>query len=371
MKRSTILLVILALLFSLFSCSENTENGEHSVDAVSGEYNGSSEDSKSVFFGDIEVPGDAECPILVSGTFNLGDDCVCFSSQVHEISYDDEEKIKNRRFAKITEKYPPQDEMQFSFNGISENVPFSKGMLIDYSSVYFYENENVSLSYFARSSALRSYHILNEKLWNTDGKRVVNSNENAIEYAMKFMQEKMDIYKLDEYKPTQISRVKYTSINSYSYDIQFVRLYKGLLTSLIIISITEQGYVSACICYIDKEELDFLDRCIDYATELMSDEKALTALQSAASSKPEIASIRNVSLYNFSSGDMVLDDFQKFSIEQYGIIEHNFALDKTEVCFYYSYTAVMKDGSEKQGFNVISVFLPIDWAEVYGEKESA
>lgn len=28
----------------------------------------------------------------------------------------------------------------------------------------------------------------------------------------------------------------------------------------------------------------------------------------------------------------------------------------------------MKDGSEKQGANAIDVIIPIDWAEVYGDK---
>ena len=70
MKRIATFSVLLALLFSLFSCSENAEKGEHSVDAASGEYNDSSEDSKSVFFGDIEVPVDAEYQILVSDKLN-------------------------------------------------------------------------------------------------------------------------------------------------------------------------------------------------------------------------------------------------------------------------------------------------------------
>ena len=97
MKRIATFSVLLALLFSLFSCSENTEKGEHSVDAASGEYNGSSEDSKSVFFGDIEVPVDAEYQILVSDTFNVGGDYVSISSQVPQVTDDETEAINNRR----------------------------------------------------------------------------------------------------------------------------------------------------------------------------------------------------------------------------------------------------------------------------------
>ncbi len=136
------------------------------------------------------------------------------------------------------------------------------------------------------------------------------------------------------------------------------------------VSINEQGYVSFWLLSADKDGLDFFDSCIDYATEVMSEDKALTALQNAANSKTEIASIRNVSLCSDSTNDTTGDDFQCFPLEKYGNIEHNYAVDKTAVSFYYSYTAVMKDGSEKQGCNVVSVFLPIDWAEVYGEKDT-
>ena len=353
MKRIATFSVLLALLFSLFSCSENTENGEHSVDAVSGEYNGSSEGSKSVFFGDIEVPVDAEYQILVSDTFNIDDET---------------EAINNRRIAKYMDEHPPQNEMRFELNDISETVSFSKVLLLDNIPIYSYKNEDVSISCFAKSSSLRSFHIPN--VWNPDAERVINSIEDAVEYALKFMRERMNVYKLDEYKPFFVSRGTYTPTNSYVYTLQFLRLYKGIFTSSIMVSINEQGYVSFWLLSADKDGLDFFDSCIDYATEVMSEDKALTALQNAANSKTEIASIRNVSLYSDSTNDTTGDDFQCFPLEKYGNIEHNYAVDKTAVSFYYSYTAVMKDGSEKQGCNVVSVFLPIDWAEVYGEKDT-
>ena len=368
MKRITTFFVLLALLFSLFSCSENTENGEHSVDAVSGEYNGSSEDSKSVFFGDIEVPVDAEYQILVSDTFNVGGDYVSISSQVPQVTDDETEAINNRRIAKYMDEHPPQNELRFELNDISETVSFSKVLLLDNIPIYFYKNEDVSTSCFAKSSSLRSFHIPN--VWNPDAERVINSIEDAVEYALKFMRERMDVYKLDEYKPFFVSRGTYTSTNSYGYTLQFLRLYKGIFTSSIMVSINEQGYVSFWLLSADKDGLDFFDSCIDYATEVMSEDKALTALQNAANSKTEIASIRNVSLCSDSTNDTTGDDFQCFPLEKYGNIEHNYAVDKTAVSFYYSYTAVMKDGSEKQGCNVVSVFLPIDWAEVYGEKDT-
>ena len=366
MKRITTFFVILTLLFSLFSCSGNTENGEHSVDAVSGEYNGSSEGSKSVFFGDIEVPADAEYQILVSDTFNTGGDYVSISSQIPQVADDETEAIKNRRIAKFMDEHPPQNEMRFELNDISETVSFSKVLLLDSFPVYFYKNEDVSISCFAKSSSLRSFHIPN--VWNPDAERVINSTEDAVDYTLKFMRERMDVYKLDEYKPLSVSRGTYTETNSYGYTLQFVRLYKGIQTSLIMVSINEQGYVSFWLSSADKNEMDFIDSCIDYAAEVMSEEKALTTLQNAANSKTEIASIRNVSLYSDCTNDTTADDYQSFALEKYGNIEHNYAVDKTAVSFYYSYTAVMKDGSEKQGCNVVSVFLPIDWAEVYGEK---
>ena len=140
MKRIATFSVLLALLFSLFSCSENTENGEHSVDAVSGEYNGSSEDSKSVFFGDIEVPVDAEYQILVSDTLNVGGDYVSISSQIPQVTDDETEAINNRRIAKYMDEHPPQNEMRFELNDISETVSFSKVLLLDNIPIYFYKN---------------------------------------------------------------------------------------------------------------------------------------------------------------------------------------------------------------------------------------
>ena len=126
MKRIATFFVLLALLFSLFSCSENTENGEHSVDAVSGEYNGSSEDSKSVFFGDIEVPVDAEYQILVSDKLNSD---VYFSLPVQraDLTGDELDKIQKIRRERRTEYakslYPPTSSVSCSpIDGQSDSL---------------------------------------------------------------------------------------------------------------------------------------------------------------------------------------------------------------------------------------------------------
>ena len=124
-----------------------------------------------------------------------------------------------------------------------------------------------------------------------------------------------------------------------------------------------------------QKRLDFKDACIDYATARMTDDAALAALRNA-SNNTDVAEIRNIQRYYMGTdaeGFYELVRGQTMTTYNYrmcGATSYSDALDKTEVYFYYSYTAVMKDGSEKQGCNVVSVFLPIDWAEVYGEKDT-
>lgn len=59
---------------------------------------------------------------------------------------------------------------------------------------------------------------------------------------------------------------------------------------------------------------------------------------------------------------------QSYHHPTYARITYIKEIDRLAVALYYSYTAVMKDGSEKQGANAIDVIIPIDWAEVYGDK---
>lgn len=157
MKKTISVFLTFLLLFSLFSCNENTENGEHSVDAVSGEYNGSSEDSKSVFFGDIEVPVDAEYQILVSDTLN-NDSYFSLPVQKADLTGDELDKIQKIRRERRTEYakslYPPTSSVSCSpIDGQSDSLQYSRAFMIGSDTLYRYNSndDNISASRYADS----------------------------------------------------------------------------------------------------------------------------------------------------------------------------------------------------------------------------
>ena len=362
MKRSTILLVILALLFSLLSCSENTENGE------------------TIFFGDIEVPGDAECQILVSGPFN---DSTYFAlpSQTSTLSGDELDKIEKslceRRTEYMKSLHPPKESVLFSRpDGQTDSLKYERAFMLNAEVAYSYVSNDceIFVTCLAGSDQLRSYlnHFLMKQKGDT---RIVSNIDEAISYAFDFAKSELDLYKADEYKIYRVQVFPYEDGHSI-YEVRFKRLYKGILTDVAEIRVNDHYGVVGWVSDGGQKCLDFKDACIDFATEKLTDDAVFTALQNA-SRNTDVAEIKNAQLYYMGTDSESFYELVRgqtltmYKDKMCGAMSYSYALDKTEVHFYYDYTAVMKDGSEKQGCNVISVFLPIDWAEVYGEKESA
>lgn len=380
MKRITTFFVLLALLFSLFSCSENTENGEHSVDAVSGEYNGSSEGSKSVFFGDIEVPVDAEYQILVSDKLN-SDVYFSLPFQRADLTGDELDKIQKIRRERRTEYakslYPPTSSVSCSpIDGQSDSLQYSRAFMIGSDTLYRYnsDDDNISASRYADSEELRSYSNYLLKRQKGGDSLIVSNIDEAIEYAFDFAKNELGLYKADEYEIYRVQFFPYEDGHSI-YDVQFIRMHKGILTDIAVFYVNDTCGVVGWVNNGGQKRLDFKDACIDYATARMTDDAALAALRNA-SNNTDVAEIRNIQRYYIGTDAEGFYELVRgqtmttYNHRMCGATYYSEALDKTEVYFYYSYTAVMKDGSEKQGCNVVSVFLPIDWAEVYGEKDT-
>ena len=154
MKRITTFLVLLALFFSLFSCSENAGSGEHSD---------SSGDSKTVFFGDIEVPADAEYQILVSDTFNSSS-YFSLPVQVTVLSGDELDEIQKIRCERRTEYakslYPPTSSVSYSpIAGQSDSLQYSKAFMIGSEVLYDYTSMIIIYRLHAMPTAKSCGHI--------------------------------------------------------------------------------------------------------------------------------------------------------------------------------------------------------------------
>ena len=117
--------------------------------------------------------------------------------------------------------------------------------------------------------------------------------------------------------------------------------------------------------------IELYKSCVDYATTEKAREKAIQTLIADAKKDEQIAEIKNVQPFDSGFAEYIDEKGnQSYHHPTYGRITYIKEIDRLAVALYYSYTAVMKDGSEKQGANAIDVIIPIDWAEVYGEKDT-
>ena len=117
------------------------------------------------------------------------------------------------------------------------------------------------------------------------------------------------------------------------------------------------------------DAIELYKSCVDYATTEKAREQAIQTLIADAKKDEQIAEIKNVQPFDSGFAEYIDEKGnQSYHHPTYGRITYIKEIDRLAVALYYSYTAVMKDGSEKQGANAIDVIIPIDWAEVYGDK---
>ena len=90
-----------------------------------------------------------------------------------------------------------------------------------------------------------------------------------------------------------------------------------------------------------------------------------------AAENPDIVEIKDIKQFNGGRRKERYSEYKKIhypAYEEYGVVNYYEDLDKTGVDLCFEYTAVMNDGTEKRGINVVTVFIPIDWSEEFGEK---
>ena len=204
-----------------------------------------------------------------------------------------------------------------------------------------------------------------------NAQKVFNNFDEALELAKKFISNNVGIVEdFDDYVFTYIQ--SFLSEPSITYGIVFEKLINNIKVSKVICTVNE--YFGICgfrTFNCEKDTMDFYSSCVEYATTPDAINAAKERLKIIAADNPDIVEIKDIKRFNNGRGKGYYNELRKAyypAYEEYGRVNYYEYLDKTGVDLCFEYTAVMNDGTEKRGINVVTVFIPIDWAEEFGEK---
>lgn len=218
-------------------------------------------------------------------------------------------------------------------------------------------------------AACENYSIKKHKP-SDNAQKVFNNFDEALELAKKFISDNVEI--VEDFDKYTFSKIYMFDVDPLIYGITFEKRLNGIKVSTVNCLINE--YIGICgfrTFNCEKDTMDFYSSCVEYATTPDAINAAKERLKIIAADNPDIVEIKDIKRFNNGRGKGYYDEHRKAyypAYEEYGRVNYYEYLDKTGVDLCFEYTAVMNDGTEKRGINVVTVFIPIDWAEEFGEK---
>lgn len=279
-----------------------------------------------------------------------------------------------KRAAAYAEKHPAPSSIQYQVEGQTQTLEFEKvRCIVPPIKEYCFENEYIWVDYNPETMDMTSFFHCIYKDGPVDevirrnkenNFKIVSTHNEAIEYAKVQLTDTYGI-NLDEY----------VVIDAYlstpdSYIIKFEQIYREIHISIILVEVDMYYGITLLSAQADQSGvIDLYKACVDYATTEKAREQSVQKLIDDAKKDEQIVEIKNVQPLDCGfTGYIDEKGNQSHHYPTYGSITYIKEIDRLAVALYYSYTAVMKDGSEKQGANVVDVIIPIDWAEVYGDE---
>ena len=355
MKRIATFSVLLALLFSLFSCSAEKSFYDKAHEQLMNAKN----DSYTVING---------------GGFNDGSVTVSRRENAIDSFKKVPEDFLEKRAAAYAEKHPVSSSIEYQLEGQTQTLEFEKVRCNEPAlKAYCFENEYVSISYAPETMDMMSFMLyiytdspVDEVIRRNkeNNSKIVSTHDEAIEYAKAQL---TGTYGIDLGKH-EITTAHLSTPDSYT--IKFCQFYNGIFISIIGTEVNMYYGIQYLRANAYKAgAIELYKSCVDYATTEKAREQAIQTLIADAKKDEQIAEIKNVQPFDSGFAEYIDEKGnQSYHHPTYGRITYIKEIDRLAVALYYSYTAVMKDGSEKQGANAIDVIIPIDWAEVYGDK---
>lgn len=221
-------------------------------------------------------------------------------------------------------------------------------------------------------AALRIDRSLSEaKKIDDNTQKVFNNFDEALECAKEFISKNVEIVEdFDAYTFTGVD--SFQNDPTITYGIVFRKHINGIMVSRIYCTVNEYFGVCGFLTFdCEKDTMDFHISCAEYATTPEIIDAAKERLKMIAAENPDIVEIKDIKQFNGGRRKERYSEYEKVhypAYEEYGVVNYYEDLDKTGVDLCFEYTAVMNDGTEKRGINVVTVFIPIDWAEEFGEK---
>lgn len=357
MKRIATFFVLLALLFSLFSCSAEKSFYDKAYEQLMN----AKDDSYTVING---------------GGFNDGSVTVSRRENAIDAFKKVPEDFLEKRAAAYAEKHPVSSSIEYQLEGQTQTLEFEKVRCNEPAlKAYCFENEYVSISYAPETMDMMSFMLyiytdspVDEVIRRNkeNNSKIVSTHDEAIEYAKAQLTETCGI-DLDGY-----IMIGAYLVSPDTYSIKYDQIYNGIFISIIAVDVNMYYGITWLQAKSYKADaIELYKSCVDYATTEKAREQAIQTLIADAKKDEQIAEIKNVQPFDSGFAEYIDEKGnQSYHHPTYGRITYIKEIDRLAVALYYSYTAVMKDGSEKQGANAIDVIIPIDWAEVYGEKDT-
>ena len=204
-----------------------------------------------------------------------------------------------------------------------------------------------------------------------NAQKIFNSFDEALECAREFISKNIEIVEdFDAYTFTGVD--SYQNDPTITYGIVFKKHINGIKVSTIHCTINEYFGVCGFLTFnCEKDTMDFHISCAEYATTPDVINASKERLKMIAAENPDIVEIKDIKQFNGGRSKERYSEYKKIhypAYEEYGVVNYYEDLDKTGVDLYFEYTAVMADGTDKPGINYVTVFIPIDWAEEFGEK---
>lgn len=385
MKRIFSLLLISAMLLSFAACNDVIENEKSTVSIDSNEASsiGASEstaDKENAVERYLAKWRDSELEVVVSDTFNDG----FFIGLVPEIERPDEEQkeLMKAKLEQRTNNYVkanPIDSIEYTFDGVTYVLPFDRADIRETVKTYSFKNEDINVTYDISSMTPVAMLVCREMMEATIEKNLAESNivvssvDEAIDFVRQYCKENMGIDDFDDFDVMFVNSSYYPPSQRYYY-MNLHKIVNGIMVSYIVASVTEHfGATLIRVWDYDKETAEFYTACAEYALSDEAQAQAEAALIRTAAKDESIVEIKDIQLWNTGNAEAAEyhdknSDSYNYVYDYCGRVEYHDEFDKTGVDLQYTYTAVMADGTEKPGCNVVTVFIPVDWAEEFGEK---
>ncbi len=397
MKRIFSTLLISAMLFSFAACSNASENDESLIpdgsdnasiaETASAESIKSEADEENTVDRYLAKWRESELEVVVSDTFNDG----FYIGLVPEIERPDEEskavmKAKLKQRANDFVKANPIESVEYTFDGVKRILSFQKADIRETVKTYYFNSGGINVAYDFKTMTPVALLVFDGAMKPTieknlaESKKVVNSADEAVDCVKQYCRDAMKIDDIDDFDPSYVYTCEYYKDPPFEryYSIELRKVIDGILVSHIVAEVKEHfgaSFIRAWEC--DKETADFYTACARYA---LSDEvlaQAEAALIRTAAKDENIIQIKDIRLWNTGNAEdaerhnettRYSEDIYDYAYDYCGRVQYYNEYDKTGVQLQYTYTAVMADGTEKPGCNVVTVFIPVDWAEEFGEK---